>query len=104
MKTNGSYLGKICLLQIATRSQIYIVDTLQPEVPAALEDLNRVTTDPKILKVYTAAVYLSLPVSVAVDDNAAFVSLPLPNVFFGGHYLLRHAESCGACQYLCRLT
>ena len=80
MKKNGSYLGKVCLLQIATRGQIYIVDTLQPEVPAALEDLNRVTTDPKILKVYTVAIYLSLPASIDVD-NAAFVSLPLPNVF-----------------------
>lgn len=81
MKKNGSYLGKVCLLQIATRGQIYIVDTLQPEVPAALEDLNRVTTDPKILKVYTAAIYLSLPASTDVDNNTAFVSLPLPNVF-----------------------
>ena len=53
--TRGSYLGRTCLMQIGTVQQVFLVDTLAEGVADALEDLNSVTTDPKILKVTRAA-------------------------------------------------
>lgn len=46
-----SYHGFVCLMQISTRNEDWIVDTLIPEIRANLEDLNEVFTDPKITKV-----------------------------------------------------
>jgi exosome complex exonuclease RRP6 len=46
-----SYYGFVCLMQISTRLEDFVVDTLVPEVRAKLEDFNEVFTDPKILKV-----------------------------------------------------
>jgi exosome complex exonuclease RRP6 len=44
-----SYYGFVCLMQISTRTQDWIVDTL--ELREELIALNEVFTDPKIVKV-----------------------------------------------------
>jgi exosome complex exonuclease RRP6 len=46
-----SYYGFVCLMQISTRLEDFVVDTLVPEVRAKMEELNEVFTDPKIIKV-----------------------------------------------------
>jgi exosome complex exonuclease RRP6 len=45
-----SYHGFVCLMQISTRKQDWIVDTL--ELREELIALNEVFTDPNIVKVY----------------------------------------------------
>jgi len=45
-----SYVGLVCLMQISTRDQDWIIDTLKPW-RRKLECLNEVFADPKILKV-----------------------------------------------------
>jgi exosome complex exonuclease RRP6 len=45
-----SYLGFTCLIQISSRSQDYIIDTLA--LREELYKFNVVTTDPKIVKVF----------------------------------------------------
>ena len=45
-----SYHGFVCLMQISTRKQDWIVDTL--ELREDLIALNQVFTDPKIVKVF----------------------------------------------------
>ncbi|KAI9798581.1 MAG: exosome nuclease subunit [Piccolia ochrophora] len=49
-----SYVGVVSLMQISTRTQDYIVDTLKPW-RRELEVLNEVFTDPQILKVFHGA-------------------------------------------------
>ena len=44
-----SFFGFVCLMQISTRSEDFIVDTLL--LRDELEDLNEVFTDPQIVKV-----------------------------------------------------
>ena len=44
-----SYYGFLCLMQISTREEDFIVDTLQ--LRDELEELNEVFTDPNITKV-----------------------------------------------------
>jgi exosome complex exonuclease RRP6 len=48
-----SYIGLLSLMQISTRTQDWIIDTLKPW-RHKLEVLNQVFTDPKITKVYLA--------------------------------------------------
>lgn len=48
-----SYSGFLCLMQISTREEDFIVDTLA--LREELEDLNEVFTDPKIVKVFHGA-------------------------------------------------
>ena len=50
-----SYIGLVSLMQISTRDQDYIVDTLAPPVRRNLSILNSVFADPKILKVLHGA-------------------------------------------------
>lgn len=50
-----TFLGLTCLLQISTRSQDFIVDTLK--LRCDLQDLNCVLSDPKIVKVFHGADY-----------------------------------------------
>ncbi|KAK9368574.1 ribonuclease H-like domain-containing protein [Lipomyces kononenkoae] len=50
---NRSYIGFVCLMQISTRSQDYLVDTLV--LRSELEELNDVFTDPRIIKVFHGA-------------------------------------------------
>lgn len=45
-----SYVGIVCLMQISTRDQDWIVDTLKPW-REDLQVLNEVFADPKIIKV-----------------------------------------------------
>jgi len=51
-----SYYGFVCLMQISTRTQDWIVDTL--ELREELVALNEVFTDPKIVKVLLVLVIL----------------------------------------------
>ena len=44
-----SYLGFLCLMQISTREEDFVVDTLI--LREELEDLNEVFTNPNIVKV-----------------------------------------------------
>ena len=44
-----SFYGFVCLMQISTRDEDFVVDTLA--VREELEDLNEVFTDPNIVKV-----------------------------------------------------
>ena len=44
-----SYYGFVCLMQISTREEDWIVDTLA--LREELEELNEVFTDPSIIKV-----------------------------------------------------
>lgn len=48
-----TFAGFVCLMQISTREEDWIVDTL--ELREELEDLNEVFTDPKIVKVFHGA-------------------------------------------------
>ncbi|KAK9238695.1 ribonuclease H-like domain-containing protein [Lipomyces kononenkoae] len=50
---NRSYIGFVCLMQISTRSQDYVVDTLV--LRSELEELNEVFTDPRVIKVFHGA-------------------------------------------------
>ncbi|KAK9447072.1 ribonuclease H-like domain-containing protein [Limtongia smithiae] len=49
-----SYIGFVCLMQISTREQDYLIDTLILRAPE-LEVLNEVFTNPKIVKVLHGA-------------------------------------------------
>lgn len=49
-----SFQGIVCLMQISTCEQDYLVDTL--ELRSQLPVLNEVFTDPKIIKVYIACI------------------------------------------------
>jgi exosome complex exonuclease RRP6 len=46
-----SYAGVVCLMQISTRKQDWIVDTLALRAELATGALNEVLTDPKVIKV-----------------------------------------------------
>ncbi|AOA61443.1 Exosome complex exonuclease [Komagataella phaffii CBS 7435] len=48
-----TYYGLVCLMQISTRNQDYIVDTLK--LRFKLQPLNKVFTDPSIVKVFHGA-------------------------------------------------
>ena len=48
-----SYSGFLCLMQISTREEDFIVDTLA--LREELEELNEVFTDPRIVKVFHGA-------------------------------------------------
>ncbi|KAJ6516485.1 hypothetical protein C8R45DRAFT_960259 [Mycena sanguinolenta] len=50
-----SYAGIVCLMQISTRTQDWIVDTLALRAELATGALNEVFTDPKIVKVFHGA-------------------------------------------------
>ncbi|KAF7354798.1 Exosome complex exonuclease RRP6 [Mycena sanguinolenta] len=50
-----SYAGIVCLMQISTRTQDWIVDTLALRAELATGTLNEVFTDPKIVKVLHGA-------------------------------------------------
>ncbi|KAJ7265982.1 hypothetical protein B0H12DRAFT_179215 [Mycena haematopus] len=50
-----SYAGIVCLMQISTRTQDWIVDTLALRAELATGALNEVFTDPKIIKVLHGA-------------------------------------------------
>ncbi|KAK7202924.1 ribonuclease H-like domain-containing protein [Myxozyma melibiosi] len=45
-----SYIGIVCLMQISTRSNDFLIDTLK--LRSELQILNKVFTDPKIVKVF----------------------------------------------------
>lgn len=45
-----SYYGFVCLMQISTRNEDFVVDCLIPEVRGSLEALNEVFTDPAKVK------------------------------------------------------
>lgn len=46
-----SYAGIVCLMQISTRKQDWMVDTLALRAELATGALNEVFTDPKVVKV-----------------------------------------------------
>ena len=46
-----SFLGFTCLIQVSSRDCDYIIDPLVPAVRSRVCDLNRITTDPAIVKV-----------------------------------------------------
>jgi len=50
--SNGNYYGIICLIQIATNSKTYLIDTLTPELNQIIRnELKSVFQDPNILKI-----------------------------------------------------
>lgn len=51
--SHRSFSGFLCLMQISTRSEDFVVDTLA--LREELEDLNEVFTDPRIVKVFHGA-------------------------------------------------
>jgi ribonuclease D len=51
------YFDKTCLVQIATRSQIYLIDPLALGGPAELDPLRPVMASPSVRKVFHAAEY-----------------------------------------------
>ena len=57
-----SYHGFVCLMQISTRKQDWIVDTL--ELREELIALNEVFTDPKIVKVFPSSSLLNFRYSM----------------------------------------
>ncbi|KAK7464754.1 exosome nuclease subunit [Stygiomarasmius scandens] len=50
-----SYRGFLCLMQLSTREQDWVVDLCVPEVREECEALNEVFTDPEIVKVFHGA-------------------------------------------------
>ena len=46
-----SFAGFVCLMQVSTRTQDWIIDCLDPGIRVDLECLNEVFTDPNIVKV-----------------------------------------------------
>ncbi|THU91472.1 hypothetical protein K435DRAFT_780706 [Dendrothele bispora CBS 962.96] len=50
-----SYRGFLCLMQISTREQDWVVDLCVPEVREECEALNEIFTDPEIVKVFHGA-------------------------------------------------
>lgn len=53
-----SYAGIVCLMQISTRTQDWIVDTLALRAELATGSLNEVFTDPAVVKVcFTAEMF-----------------------------------------------
>ncbi|KAK9457713.1 ribonuclease H-like domain-containing protein [Dipodascopsis uninucleata] len=50
-----SYIGFVCLMQISTRTQDYVVDTLQ--LRDELQALNEVFTNPNIIKVFHGSTF-----------------------------------------------
>lgn len=46
-----SFVGFVCLMQISTRSQDWIIDCLDPAIRVELETLNEVFANPSIVKV-----------------------------------------------------
>ncbi|KAJ7089360.1 ribonuclease H-like domain-containing protein [Mycena belliarum] len=50
-----SYAGIVCLMQVSTRTQDWIVDTLALRAELATAGLNEVFTDPNIVKVFHGA-------------------------------------------------
>ncbi|KAF8582891.1 hypothetical protein K439DRAFT_1634914 [Ramaria rubella] len=50
-----SFAGFVCLMQISTRTQDWIVDCLEPEIRVELEALNEVFANPNIVKVFHGA-------------------------------------------------
>ncbi|KAF8510838.1 ribonuclease H-like domain-containing protein [Gautieria morchelliformis] len=50
-----SFAGFVCLMQISTRTQDWIVDCLDPEIREKLECLNEIFADPAIVKVFHGA-------------------------------------------------
>jgi exosome complex exonuclease RRP6 len=49
-----TFWGITCLMQISTRHEDWVVDVLEPEVRDSISGLNRVATNPNIVKVRTA--------------------------------------------------
>jgi len=45
-----SYYGFVCLMQISTRHEDFVVDCLVPDIRENLEELNEVFTDPTKIK------------------------------------------------------
>lgn len=80
-----SYIGLVSLMQISTRKQDWIVDTLKPW-REDLQVLNEVFADPKILKVFHGAFMdivwlqrdLGLYINGLFDTNAACKALGYP--------------------------
>ena len=80
-----SYIGLVSLMQISTREQDWIVDTLKPW-REDLQVLNEVFADPKILKVFHGAFMdivwlqrdLGLYINGLFDTNAACKALGYP--------------------------
>ena len=80
-----SYIGLVSLMQISTREQDWIVDTLKPW-RQDLQVLNEVFADPKILKVFHGAFMdivwlqrdLGLYINGLFDTNAACKALGYP--------------------------
>ena len=80
-----SYAGFVCLMQLSTRQEDWIVDTLA--LREELTELNEVFTDPEIVKVCVAQ---SAPV-------------PLPTVVLGFPWRgKRHSLVAARLQSLCR--
>ena len=48
-----SFAGFVCLMQISTREEDFIIDTLA--LREELEELNEIFTDPKVVKVFHGA-------------------------------------------------
>jgi exosome complex exonuclease RRP6 len=46
-----TYRGFLCLMQISTREEDWIIDLLEPDLREEVGILNEVFTDPKIVKV-----------------------------------------------------
>ncbi|KAF8517423.1 ribonuclease H-like domain-containing protein [Hysterangium stoloniferum] len=53
--TYRSFSGFVCLMQISTRTQDWIIECLDPEIRVELVQLNEVFTDPNIVKVFHGA-------------------------------------------------
>ncbi|GJJ15757.1 hypothetical protein Clacol_010035 [Clathrus columnatus] len=50
-----SFPGFVCLMQISTRNQDWIIDCLDPDIREELESFNQVFTNPNIVKVFHGA-------------------------------------------------
>ncbi|KZT28826.1 hypothetical protein NEOLEDRAFT_1057691 [Neolentinus lepideus HHB14362 ss-1] len=50
-----SFAGFVCLMQISTRDEDFVVDCLVPEIREEMEALNEAFTDPQVVKVFHGA-------------------------------------------------
>ncbi|TFK48707.1 hypothetical protein OE88DRAFT_1663795 [Heliocybe sulcata] len=50
-----SFAGFVCLMQVSTREEDFVVDCLVPEIREEMEALNEVFTDPQVVKVFHGA-------------------------------------------------
>lgn len=53
-----SYAGFLCLMQISTREEDFVVDLLVPEVRHEVDSLNEIFTDPEVVKVCVLCCYV----------------------------------------------